>query len=1013
MRLPGSKIEEPVPAPSADFAHSENKGLQLGQNLGTVEASFYSDAIQGINIAAGASVYMGEHKTVEDKILDVLIAGDPQNRSDIRQAEPGTCEWILDHASFRNWLQKDPSVTAPLYIQGIPGSGKSVLLKFLVKELEKRLCLGSASSSPVDATSPSLGASGKTIAVACFCDDKNEHRRTPIWILRTLLYRLFHQNRNLVKHVQKHISVPNDMDALGSDPDEFQSVDVLHKILKELILDPEVEVVYFVVDGLDQCGPHLPAVLQMINDLSTAINGEANQQGQPFSLRCIVSDRGGKIVRDKMLPEYTIDMPTDNQRDIDHVTDNRVKRIQEYRYFSDTVVQTTTNLLKQNSKGMFMWLSLVLDDLGTWEGVWTETNIEKKLHSIPSDVEAFYMAMLERQPRDSVKRLRALLMWVYFAARPLSLRELNVVLTLQDNGEYEGGDSTDEEIDALRINIEGHWSALFAVQDGIVHLAHQSVKDFLSGVFSDDSEQEYPRFGLARKEAQRSIASTCLAYLHIKEVHQRAVPEPPVDADGMIDETQLLHVRQQYLTGFPFLDYCVKFVGHHLQESKIEEETDVKGMKEFFAADSAALASWAPAYDLLKRWTSGKYSGSSSSTSLLFVAARLNLPWLANQSTRWVSYTSLPSAIRAPDRSGWSAIHIAADSESVEMVKWLLKEGAFVDAETLGLSHPGRTALHFAASKRSDAGPRMVHELLEHGAKATANTRQGGNSPLHYAVDSRSVETIKALLNAGADPNAASSSGLTPLHRCAAIPGLEGIVEALLEGGADPNQKTSVGALSAVRGLSGLKASRDLWQTYYAVNTSQTALHIAAKAKDAEQTVKVLLAAGADADARDSAGRTPLHVAVVKMEPEAVTKLLVEAVTDVNARDVDGKTPLLMLLITITLQAAQQPEMVKEGQASKERMIDLLLSAGADPHAEGKDKQSPISWAMQAKLQWAVDLLTQERRGDDEPDNESSQQPIASPKDIANTKLSNRDGESKIGFLGTQASRWLPKRSMS
>ena len=31
----------------------------MGQNLGTIEASFYSDAIQGINIAAGASVFMG------------------------------------------------------------------------------------------------------------------------------------------------------------------------------------------------------------------------------------------------------------------------------------------------------------------------------------------------------------------------------------------------------------------------------------------------------------------------------------------------------------------------------------------------------------------------------------------------------------------------------------------------------------------------------------------------------------------------------------------------------------------------------------------------------------------------------------------------------------------------------------------------------------------------------------------------------------------------------------------
>ena len=37
---------------TADFSNSKNEGLQLGQNFGTVTASF--------NIAAGASVYMGK-----------------------------------------------------------------------------------------------------------------------------------------------------------------------------------------------------------------------------------------------------------------------------------------------------------------------------------------------------------------------------------------------------------------------------------------------------------------------------------------------------------------------------------------------------------------------------------------------------------------------------------------------------------------------------------------------------------------------------------------------------------------------------------------------------------------------------------------------------------------------------------------------------------------------------------------------------------------------------------------
>ncbi|OOQ83917.1 skeletrophin [Penicillium brasilianum] len=1007
MRLPGSKAE--TPAPSADFSKSENNGLQVGQNFGTMEASFYSDSIRGINIAAGASVFMGEHKTVEDKLLEILIAGDSKDRIDIAQAARGTCEWIFHSTPFRNWTRDDSLETGPLYIQGTPGSGKSVLLKFFIKEVEKRLRIGSPSlSSPVDEDPPAeLGVPGKTIAVACFCDDRSEHRRSPIWILRTLLYRLIQKNRKLVKHVQKHIPNVEDLDAMGSDLDEFQSPDILQKILEELIPDPEVEVVYFVIDGLDQCGPYLPAVVRLVNELSTKMNSEARKQGQQFSLRCIISDRGSQIVRDKILPKNIIDMPTENKRDIDEVTDFRVKGIQEYRNFSESIRETLADLLKQKSNGMFMWLSLVLDDLGTWEGVWTETRVKEKLCSIPLDVATFYKSMLERQPRDSVKRLQMLLMWVYFACRPITLQELEVILILQDEKEYTGLKIPDEDIEALRRNLEGNWGALFAVRDNFVHLSHQSVKDFLGDVFSDEGVKNYPKYGINQADAHRQIASTCLTYLQLEEVQGREVPSPPVNGEGKIDESQLMAVRQAYLDGFPFLQYSVEFVGHHLRGSQIEEEADVKGMEEFFAVNSTALSSWVRAYDLLKRWTTGKYSGFSSSTSLLFVAARLNLPWLAQKSTTWVTYASLPTAICAPDSSGWSAIHIAADSEAVGMVSWLLKNGALVDVETLGLPHLGRTALHFAASKRSESGPQMVQELLKGGAKANVQTRQGGNTPLHYAIDGRSVKTVRALLDSGADVNLASRSGLTALHKAAAIPGLEEIVEVLLENGADPNKKTSVGAVSAARGLASLKASRSLWNTYYAVNTSHTALHIAAKVADTERTVEVLLKKEADPNSRDSSGRTPLHIAVVGIKPEPIIKLLIEHGADVNLRDTDGKSPLLVLLIAICLQAQHQPQLLNDDHASQERMIMMLLSAGADPLAEGNDKQSPLSYATQGKLQWASDLLVRSsNRGVAPKAGDASDQ-----KGVEEEESQSEQKVSKKGILETQASRWLPKRT--
>lgn len=484
---------------------------------------------------------------------------------------------------------------------------------FLVKQLEKHLRLGTPSlpspTTPVDEKKsyPELGTPGKAIAAACFCDDRVEHRRTPIWILRTLLYKVLQQNHNLVKYAQKHLQNIAELDTAGADPDEFQSLEVLQKILEEISTDPELEVLYFIIDGVDQCRPHdIHEVLRLINDISTKLNSKPQEQGQKFSLRCVLSDRSSGMVRERMDPKYTIDMAKDNQLDINTVTEKRVTSIREYRRFPENVHKFTTALLKENCKGMFMWLSLVLDDLGTWDGSWTEVKVKERLHSIPSDVEAFYKEMLERQPRDSVGRLQTLLLWVYFASRPLTLQELDVVLTWQEKNEYTGVASSNEDTEALRSNIENSWGALFSIHDGIVHLAHQSVKDFLSHVFSAEGKTDYPRFGMTIQEAHRQMASACIAYLQFGDVQTREVPKPPVNDDGLIEQDKLMEVRQQFVEGFSLLRYSVEFVGHHLRQSEIQEETDVQGMKEFFAGDSTALLTWVKAYDLLKRWTSGK-----------------------------------------------------------------------------------------------------------------------------------------------------------------------------------------------------------------------------------------------------------------------------------------------------------------------------------------------------------------------------------------------------------------------
>lgn len=133
----------------------------------------------------------------------------------------------------------------------------------------------------------------------------------------------------------------------------------------------------------------------------------------------------------------------------------------------------------------------------------------------------------------------------------------------------------------------------------------------------------------------------------------------------------------------------------------------------------------------------------------------------------------------------------------------------------------GDTALHIAAASYRTA---FVRELVALGAAVDATNRRR-QQPLHYAVDGgpgaahwdprAQAATIRALIDAGADPNAIDMGGVTPLHRavrnrCAAA------VEVLLELGADPRRKNASGStpaqlakLTTGRGGTGAPAAKE------------------------------------------------------------------------------------------------------------------------------------------------------------------------------------------------------------
>jgi ankyrin repeat protein len=99
-----------------------------------------------------------------------------------------------------------------------------------------------------------------------------------------------------------------------------------------------------------------------------------------------------------------------------------------------------------------------------------------------------------------------------------------------------------------------------------------------------------------------------------------------------------------------------------------------------------------------------------------------------------------------------TALHLATDVGSCDTVKVLLDHGASVDARR----SDGKTALHMAA-KASQRSP-LAHMLLKHKASARTVSRYGW-TPLHHAAKVGSIDMCILLLRHGALLDAKNNKG--------------------------------------------------------------------------------------------------------------------------------------------------------------------------------------------------------------------------------------------------------------
>ncbi|KAK1138393.1 hypothetical protein N8T08_002640 [Aspergillus melleus] len=433
-----------------------------------------------------------------------------------------TCLWM---APYLTRFLKSQNRT--LTIGGKPGSGKTVLASVIVDHLQH----------------PIGGITYKTLFVPV--NGRIPAETTPRAIAKAILYQLFEKRIGNIGLLQiltdafersKKATNDNDYDNILWNALERALAAAL-KGAKELVI---------VVDGVDESTCGEAVLLQRLAGATT--------KGTNVKLIALGGSKPPSA-EGQVHVQITDDLIFD---DIASVVRGNLEKTPVFPKMDELVRETVVDRITSASNGSFLWAKLASKRVRHEESV---DNLNKAVDTVVSQkltITDFALHIL--QSPDVKEEAKFMLLWLATADRPLGLRELAILASIQNDKNA----VVDRHIDTLHF-LKPLKSLVF-LQEGQVYLRHALVRAAVLDVFSKG--KLIPNL----KDRHADLATRLLVYIKSTVIQPSEPSLTPLD----------WHDTNILVNKYPLLDFAIRYWPVHFKQTSVyASEGEVPAAKSF------------------------------------------------------------------------------------------------------------------------------------------------------------------------------------------------------------------------------------------------------------------------------------------------------------------------------------------------------------------------------------------------------------------------------------------------